>query len=242
MTADRPAGSAAAAIKRPKPPAPSLRDVVLYAPLGLALRLPSLLPELVQSGKSQIAMAQLMGRAALRRTGASRGRRPPRGSVPPVPRRRPPRRGSRRPRRPVPLRGSTPMPFMPRRRRRRQAGVAGRARHPPPARAPPARAPPVRAPPVRAPPGRPPPRHAPPRTGPRTQPTRRTGRSAASGAARDGRTTAFPIEGYDTLPASSIVALLGGLSRPTAPRCAVARSRAAARRTILARLEQLDAD
>jgi hypothetical protein len=48
-------------IKRPVPKRPELWEVALYAPIGFAARFRSLMPELVQSGKSQVALVKLVG-------------------------------------------------------------------------------------------------------------------------------------------------------------------------------------
>lgn len=45
----------------------SVADVVVYAPLGLALDLGSLLPRLVERGRTQVAMARMMGEFAVRK-------------------------------------------------------------------------------------------------------------------------------------------------------------------------------
>jgi hypothetical protein len=188
-----PPGSAAASIKRPKAPPPSLRDVVLYAPLGLVAKLPSLLPELVQAGKSQVALARLAGRAASMKAGGGLGRQPG----------------------PVPASSSTSSTGSP-------AGPTASGTPPESATA---------AAPASA-------TQRPAAQRPAAQrPAAKRPAAQRPAARRGGR---LPIEGYDTLPASSVVALLGGLSADERALVRAHETSGRARRTILARLDQLD--
>jgi hypothetical protein len=186
-----PSQSASQPTGRRAPQPPDLFDIALYAPIGFLTQFRKLLPELVQSGRSQVALVKMVGTMAARRATGSA----------PAPAK--------------PAKPAAPVVSPP-----AATTVADEQR---PSEVAPAKKLASKAAPAK-------------KTAAKKAPAKKAPARKKGAARRE-----FPIAGYETLPASAVVALLGSLDAIDREAVKVHELANRRRRTILTRLSQLEA-
>jgi hypothetical protein len=207
FTPGGPESEAAGGPRRPRavPIPPDIFDIALYAPIGFLTRIKSLLPELVQTGKSQVALAKLVGTMAARRVGGHNGGRSSVEATAEVT---------------VPVTETSQPTSKP-------GSAASHDKVPLGAKKSAVRTKKATS-------------NSEPAVKSETTGTKSVAAKKSVAKKRLARSIVeFPISGYDTLPASSVVALLGALSVPELDIVRVYELNNRRRRTILTRIAQL---